>query len=131
MSFLLLSEWSFTICLTPCNRQYNVLSASLNKAFPSILPIETYFYKTSTKHDTLYDDLSIIVLKTKCTSRHIHTCCRLPNPNHQSRYHQKSAIRCVQVVTRGGKWSRLHAVTLRWRINILYDRQFGSKISII
>ena len=30
---LSLSEWSFTICLTP----YNVLSASLNKIFPSFL----------------------------------------------------------------------------------------------
>ena len=31
-----LSEWSLTICLTPYNRKYNVLSASLNKTFPSI-----------------------------------------------------------------------------------------------
>ena len=30
-----LSEWSSTICLTPYNRKYNVLSASLNKTFPS------------------------------------------------------------------------------------------------
>ena len=29
-----LSDWSFTICLTPYNRNYNVLSASLNKTFP-------------------------------------------------------------------------------------------------
>ena len=35
---LSLSEWSFTICLTPYNRKYNVLSASLNKTFPSFLP---------------------------------------------------------------------------------------------
>ena len=28
---LSLSEWSFTICMTPYNRKYNVLSASLNK----------------------------------------------------------------------------------------------------
>ena len=28
---LSLSEWSFTICLTPYNRKKNVLSASLNK----------------------------------------------------------------------------------------------------
>ena len=34
---LSLSEWSFTICLTPYNRKYNVLSASLNKTFPSFL----------------------------------------------------------------------------------------------
>ena len=32
---LSLSEWSFTICPTPYNR---VLSASLNKTFPSFLP---------------------------------------------------------------------------------------------
>ena len=31
---LSLSQWSFTICLTPYNRNYNVLSASLNKIFP-------------------------------------------------------------------------------------------------
>ena len=34
---LSLSEWSFTICITPYNRKYNVLSASLNKTFPSFL----------------------------------------------------------------------------------------------
>ena len=33
--FISLSEWSFTICPTPYNRKYNVLSASLNKLFPS------------------------------------------------------------------------------------------------
>ena len=32
-----LSEWSLTICLTPYNRKQNVLSASLNKTFPSFL----------------------------------------------------------------------------------------------
>ena len=30
---LSLFEWSFTICLTPYNRKYNVLSVSLNKHF--------------------------------------------------------------------------------------------------
>ena len=35
---LSLSEWSFTICLTPYNRKYSVLSVSLNKTFPSFLP---------------------------------------------------------------------------------------------
>ena len=36
--FLLsLSEWSYTICLTSYNSKYNVLSASLNKTFPSFL----------------------------------------------------------------------------------------------
>ena len=34
-----LSEWSFTICLMPY--KCNVLSASLNKTFPSFLP---YYY---------------------------------------------------------------------------------------
>ena len=37
--FLSLSEWSFTICPTPYNRKYNVLSVSLNKIFPSFLNI--------------------------------------------------------------------------------------------
>ena len=38
--FLLsLSEWSFTLCLTPYNRKQNVLSASLNKIVPSFLPL--------------------------------------------------------------------------------------------
>ena len=32
-----LSEWSFTICLTPYNRKQNLFSASLNKTFPSFL----------------------------------------------------------------------------------------------
>ena len=36
---LSLSEWSFTICLTPYNRKLNVLSASLNKTFLSFLPM--------------------------------------------------------------------------------------------
>ena len=35
---LSLSEWSFTICLTPYNHPSNVLSVSLNKTFPSFLP---------------------------------------------------------------------------------------------
>ena len=33
-----LSEWSLTICLTPYNSKENVLSASLNKTFPSLHP---------------------------------------------------------------------------------------------
>ena len=36
---LSLSEWSFTICLTPYTRKYNVLSASLNKTVPSFLHV--------------------------------------------------------------------------------------------
>ena len=35
---LSLSEWSLTICLMPYNRKQDVLSASLNKTFPSFLP---------------------------------------------------------------------------------------------
>ena len=35
---LSLSEWSLTICPTPYNRKQNVLSASLNKTFPSVTP---------------------------------------------------------------------------------------------
>ena len=35
--FLSLSEWSFTICLTPYNRNKNVLSVSLNKTIPSFI----------------------------------------------------------------------------------------------
>ena len=34
-----LSEWSLTICLMPYNRNLNVLSASLNKTFPSFLAV--------------------------------------------------------------------------------------------
>ena len=42
-----LSEWFFTICLTPYNRKYNVLSASLNKTFPSFLFTVTNSYLVS------------------------------------------------------------------------------------
>ena len=35
-----LSEWSLTICLTPYNLKNNVLSASLNKTFPSFQPTD-------------------------------------------------------------------------------------------
>ena len=34
-----LAEWSLTICLMPYNRKWNVFSASLNKTFPSFLPL--------------------------------------------------------------------------------------------
>ena len=40
---LSLSEWSFTICVTPYNRKYNVLSASLNKTFPSFRKLTLCF----------------------------------------------------------------------------------------
>ena len=39
---LSLSEWSFTICPMPYNRKWNVLSASLNKTFPSFLLVLLY-----------------------------------------------------------------------------------------
>ena len=35
--FISLSELYFTICLMPYNPKYNVLSASLNKTFPSFV----------------------------------------------------------------------------------------------
>ena len=41
-----LSEWSLTICLTPYNRRYNVLSASLNKTFLSL----PSFYRKVSEH---------------------------------------------------------------------------------
>ena len=34
---LSLSQWAFTICLTPYNRKQNMLSASLNKTFLSTM----------------------------------------------------------------------------------------------
>ena len=37
MFALLLSEWSFAICLTSYNRKQNVLNASLTKTFPSFV----------------------------------------------------------------------------------------------
>ena len=39
-----LSELSLTICLTPNNRKYNVLSASLNKTFLSLSLLSTFFF---------------------------------------------------------------------------------------
>ena len=43
---LLLSEWSYTMCLSPYNRKQNELSVSLNKTFPSFLPACNNLYKT-------------------------------------------------------------------------------------
>ena len=60
---LSLSEWSFIICLTPYNRKYNVLSASLNKTFPSfsickhlfiILVYNIYNITFKNPHQTVY-----------------------------------------------------------------------------
>ena len=31
------SRWSFTICLMPYNRKFNVLNVLLNKTFPSLI----------------------------------------------------------------------------------------------
>ena len=41
---LSLSEWSFTIYPTPYNRKIKCLSASLNKTFPSFLPLYELWY---------------------------------------------------------------------------------------
>ena len=52
-----LSDWSLTICLTPYNRKFkNVLSASLNKTFPSSLT----FYSTSSS----YCSFSVFLLQS-------------------------------------------------------------------
>ena len=49
---LSLSEWSFTICLMPYNR---VLSASLNKTFPSFHPfIHTFYLPIHPIHQSMY-----------------------------------------------------------------------------
>ena len=51
--FLLsLSEWSFTICLTPYNRKQNVLSASLNKInpFPSFQSLIIHIFQKYIVH---------------------------------------------------------------------------------
>ena len=36
-------EWSVSICLTPYNRKYNVLSASLNKTLPSFVWVSLFY----------------------------------------------------------------------------------------
>ena len=53
---LSLSEWSFTICPTPYNRKLNVLSASLNKTFPSFLLLAKFMTgsKMTTVHTTCW-----------------------------------------------------------------------------
>ena len=49
---LSLSEWSFTICLMPYNCKYNVLSASLNKAFiTTVIFITTIIFITTVIFD--------------------------------------------------------------------------------
>ena len=61
---LSLSEWSFTICLTPYNRTQNVLSASLNKTFPSL------FSTLSIKHW-----FSFLLHCYYCHQHHHYVCC--------------------------------------------------------
>ena len=48
-----ISQWSFTICLMPYNRKYNVLSASLNKTFSSFLPNPPAALRCRTKQATI------------------------------------------------------------------------------
>ena len=50
---LSLSEWSFTICVTPYNRKLNVLSASLNKPFPSSYGLSNQNFTVKKKHKNL------------------------------------------------------------------------------
>ena len=60
---LSLSEWSFTICMTPYNRKYNVLSASLNKTFPSFLSIKGCGSSASRVDVMVYQRLSYTCIK--------------------------------------------------------------------
>ena len=53
-----LSEWSLTICLTPYNRRYNVLSASLNKTFLSISLVS--HLPTESQHGTNHSCVFLI-----------------------------------------------------------------------
>ena len=48
---LSLSKWSFTMCQTPYNSKCNVLSASLNKTFPSLPDPLSYFSFQPVLHD--------------------------------------------------------------------------------
>ena len=66
---LSLSEWFFTICPTPYNRTFkNVLSASLNKTFPSFLritPIDGALIKRRKKLKIYYSrKISIVPAKS-------------------------------------------------------------------
>ena len=56
---LSLSEWSFTICPTPYNRKINVLSASLNKTFPTFLPV--VFSCPILEKDNFIENLHIVL----------------------------------------------------------------------
>ena len=58
-----LSEWSLTICLTPYNRKYNVLSALLNKTFPSFLIFLQGHQSRIEEGDCGYMAFTIVVLK--------------------------------------------------------------------
>ena len=55
---LSLSECSVTLCLTPYNRKQYVLSASLNKTFPSCsLGRSRFFFFFFFTYETIYRDL--------------------------------------------------------------------------
>ena len=48
-----LSKWSFTICVTPSNRKYNVLSASVNKKMPFLPLLNLCMLTNKTKTNLL------------------------------------------------------------------------------
>ena len=61
---LSLSKWSFTICLKPYNRKYNVLSVSLNKTFSSFLPkiqklLPLSVFQATKKYSIIYRMISL------------------------------------------------------------------------
>ena len=66
----LLSEWSLTICLMPYNRRKNLLSASLNKTFPSFLPIHLSLYNTYTVRcitDKCNNEKYVVIMAVEAT----------------------------------------------------------------
>ena len=63
-----LSEWSLTICLTPYNRRWNMLSASLNKTFLSLSPFTVLKVK---KHGGQKTEVTLDVLETAISSHTI------------------------------------------------------------
>ena len=81
---LSLFEWSFTICLTPYNRKYNVMSVSLNKTLPPHQAISLSFAQVlSSRRDTV------------ATPRMSNKC--QPSPNEHTATHTR-AITCRQPV---------------------------------
>ena len=69
-----LSECSITICLTPYNRKYNVLSASLNKTFPSLATLKTNPYQID-------NQTTLAISLTSHTHSHTHTHTHTPHPH--------------------------------------------------